>query len=123
MRQESVAPAGSSDWIVAGRKDASSLDQEYAALSGMAAAGVSEPMTAPAQPRAGAEHLEQNIAGRATGPETHAVDADAATTVQEVGILFVHGMGEHQRGDFLRQIGEPLYLWMAAWLGQDDPNA
>lgn len=80
-------------------------------------------MTAPAQPRAGAEHLEQNIAGRATGPETHAVDADAATTVQEVGILFVHGMGEHQRGDFLRQIGEPLYLWMAAWLGQVDPNA
>jgi hypothetical protein len=37
-----------------------------------------------------------------------------------VGILFVHGMGKHERGDILRQIGEPLYLWMAGWLGRGD---
>lgn len=41
----------------------------------------------------------------------------------DVGILFVHGMGDHKRGDFLRQVGEPFYEWITAWLGAEDPNA
>ena len=75
-------------------------------------------MTTLAEERAG-----QGTAGLASRPGLQAGDSDPATEVSEVGILFVHGMGKHQRGDFLRQMGEPLYQWVAAWLGRGDVNA
>lgn len=65
----------------------------------------------------------QRTAARVSSPETAPDDADAPIEVQEVGVLFVHGMGKHQRGDFLRQIGEPLFQWMAAWIGHGDIDA
>jgi hypothetical protein len=43
-------------------------------------------------------------------------------TDDKVGSLLVHGIGNHQRGDFLRQIGEPLYHWVTSWLGRGDAN-
>jgi hypothetical protein len=46
----------------------------------------------------------------------------ASPTDDKVGILLVNGMGNHQRGDFLRQLGEPLYHWITSWLGRGDPN-
>lgn len=46
----------------------------------------------------------------------------ASPTDDKVGILLVHGMGNHQRGDFLRQLGEPLHHWITSWLGHGDPN-
>lgn len=54
------------------------------------------------------------------GPVPESPAPEPPIEVREVGILFVHGMGKHQRGDFLRQVGEPLYDWLAAWLGQED---
>ncbi|MDP8907550.1 MAG: hypothetical protein M3N47_00210, partial [Chloroflexota bacterium] len=36
-----------------------------------------------------------------------------------IGLLFVHGMGEHERGDTLKQFGEPLYTWIDRWLAGD----
>lgn len=41
----------------------------------------------------------------------------------EVGILFIHGMGKHQRGDFLQQVGNPLYRWTAGWIGRGNAEA
>ena len=37
-----------------------------------------------------------------------------------IGLLFVHGMGEHERGDTLKQFGEPIYTWIDSWLAADD---
>ncbi|MGI8486242.1 MAG: hypothetical protein ACR2OU_18525, partial [Thermomicrobiales bacterium] len=97
------------------------MDQERTTFPEAASEEEFEPMTAPVQP--GAKRPGQSTDGPATNPEIHPDDSDAATEVHEVGILFIHGMGKHQRGDFLRQIGEPLYLWLAAWLGRGDVDA
>ena len=40
-----------------------------------------------------------------------------------VGVLFVHGMGEQQRADTLIQFGEPLQRWLERWLRERDTNA
>jgi hypothetical protein len=34
----------------------------------------------------------------------------------DLGILFVHGIGEQAKGDTLRQFGEPMYRWIREWL-------
>lgn len=33
----------------------------------------------------------------------------------ELGVLFVHGIGETGRGDTLRRFGEPIYAWLDSW--------
>jgi len=40
-----------------------------------------------------------------------------------VGVQFVHGMGEQQRADTLIQFGEPLQRWLERWLRERDTNA
>lgn len=37
----------------------------------------------------------------------------------DVGVLFVHGIGEQARGDTLVGFGEPLHDWMVRWIGRD----
>lgn len=95
------------------------LDSEHPASPD--AAADSQSITASA--RLDREPPEQGTAERAPDSETSPDDAGADSAVQQVGVLFVHGMGKHQRGDFLQQIGEPLYRWMAAWIGHGDPDA
>ena len=80
-------------------------------------------MTAPVQPLAGTDFLNRSSSEPTDPAEKLQGDSNETSVVQEVGILFVHGMGKHQRGDILRQIGEPLYLWMAAWLGNGSVDA
>ncbi len=41
---------------------------------------------------------------------------DPASDPDCFGLLFVHGMGEHERGDTLKQFAEPIYTWIDAWL-------
>ena len=36
-----------------------------------------------------------------------------------LGILFVHGMGEQERGDTITQMGDALTEWLRRWLGND----
>ena len=36
----------------------------------------------------------------------------------ELGILFVHGIGQQAEGDTLVQFGDPLVRWLQRWLGQ-----
>jgi hypothetical protein len=40
-----------------------------------------------------------------------------------IGVLFVHGMGNHHRGSVLRQFGEPLQRWFHGWLGEGRAGA
>ena len=39
----------------------------------------------------------------------------------ELGVLFVHGIGGQRQGDTLIRFGEPLYRWLAGWLGRGEP--
>ena len=41
----------------------------------------------------------------------------------DVGIFLVHGIGEQEPGDTLRQIGEPLFEWVREWLANDPHGA
>src|SRR5215467_8023581 len=34
----------------------------------------------------------------------------------EIGILFIHGIGEPQRGQTLLGVGEPIVEWIGQWL-------
>jgi len=43
-------------------------------------------------------------------------DSDAPYPDPCVGILFVHGAGEHAVGDTLVKFGQPLMSWIAGWL-------
>ena len=36
-----------------------------------------------------------------------------------LGILFVHGMGQQERGDTITQMGDALTEWLRRWLGND----
>src|SRR5215510_9744722 len=35
----------------------------------------------------------------------------------QLGVLFVHGIGQPARGDTLVRFGEPLCVWIDKWLG------
>ena len=37
----------------------------------------------------------------------------------KLGILFVHGMGQQERGDTITQMGDALTEWLRRWLGND----
>lgn len=37
---------------------------------------------------------------------------------KRIGILFVHGIGEQNRGDTLLGFGEPLFRWLCQWLSK-----
>lgn len=39
----------------------------------------------------------------------------------ELGVLFVHGIGGQRQGDTLIRFGEPLYRWLEGWLGRGEP--
>src|SRR4029453_14315596 len=43
------------------------------------------------------------------------VDAGADPRA-EIGVLLVHGIGEHAEGDSLLSFGEPLIDWLRDWL-------
>jgi hypothetical protein len=38
-----------------------------------------------------------------------------AEPLANLGVLFVHGIGETGRGDTLRRFGEPIYAWLDSW--------
>ena len=38
----------------------------------------------------------------------------------DLGILFVHGIGQQARGDTLVRFGKPLYQWFERWIGADE---
>jgi len=35
---------------------------------------------------------------------------------EDVGVLLVHGIGDHKEGDTLTSFGEPLFDWLREWL-------
>jgi len=37
----------------------------------------------------------------------------------DLGVLFVHGIGEQRRGETLTQFGEPLLAWIDTWLRRE----
>jgi len=39
----------------------------------------------------------------------------------ELGVLFVHGIGGQRQGDTLIRFGEPLYRWLEGWLSRGEP--
>ena len=42
----------------------------------------------------------------------------------QLGILFVHGIGEQPEGETLLRFGQPLVTWLHQWLARDaEPNA
>lgn len=43
-------------------------------------------------------------------------DADTCLHSTSVGILFIHGIGNQQRGDTLLHFGEPVIRWINSWL-------
>jgi hypothetical protein len=45
---------------------------------------------------------------------------DVADNPECIGLLFVHGMGEHERGDTLKQFGQPIHTWIDSWLAADN---
>ncbi len=59
--------------------------------------------------------------------DTGAPDAVAGESRAEradTALLFVHGIGQQERGAALRQCGEPLLAWLEEWLAvSDDPPA
>jgi hypothetical protein len=42
---------------------------------------------------------------------------------KQVGILFVHGIGNQAQGDTLLECAEPLYQWLVRWLEGSEPIA
>lgn len=46
-------------------------------------------------------------------------DAEPPPKPYALGILFVHGMGEQERGDTITQMGDALTEWLRRWLGND----
>ncbi len=46
------------------------------------------------------------------GPPSHPTPAPSA----RLGVLFVHGIGDHKEGETLSSFGEPLVDWMGEWL-------
>jgi hypothetical protein len=60
---------------------------------------------------------------RATGEER--AKGRAAETSCDLGILFIHGIGEQREGETLLQFGEPIIQWIKRWIighgqGPDD---
>ncbi len=48
-------------------------------------------------------------------PDSTAPAADAPAQLHDLGVLFVHGIGEQQQGSTLVAFGEPLYRWLDRW--------
>ena len=60
-------------------------------------------------------------ASQATGTEPALSGAQGAPPAKtyELGILFIHGMGEQASGDTITQMGDALTEWLRKWLGND----
>lgn len=66
--------------------------------------------------------MERASVSGSTGSSLHE-SLDAAhppAPPERLGILFIHGMGEHRRGDTLRRFGEPIYAWLDSWRASSD---
>src|SRR5262245_49241146 len=81
----------------------------------------------PIGPDISAERLEQ---GPVTVDESKATpEPDGTNPAYErapaVGVLFVHGAGDHAIGSTLVEFGEPLISWLEGWLsaGDDAPTS
>ena len=46
-----------------------------------------------------------------------------AEKTYRLGILFVHGMGQQERGDTITQMGDALTEWLRRWLGNGTGSA
>ena len=55
-----------------------------------------------------------------TRSDSRARDA-APVERRRVGVLFVHGAGDHTTGATLREFGEPLIAWLDGWLSSGEP--
>jgi hypothetical protein len=69
-------------------------------------------MTTPAAPGTAAD-----ASGPAPGPVPPVVGDRPC-----VGVLFVHGAGDHGVGATLIEFGEPLVSWLDGWLGHGEPS-
>ena len=57
-----------------------------------------------------------------TTSEPAVADAAPAREKPCVGVLFVHGAGDHRIGATLIEFGEPLIAWLDGWLRHGRPS-
>ena len=53
---------------------------------------------------------------------TRAPGTDGAPQAPCLGVLFVHGAGDHGTGSTLIEFGEPLVAWLSGWLRHGEPG-
>ena len=72
-----------------------------------------------AEPRSGdlpQAQADPHAAGLSSSQSVAVQPSDEPYPDPCVGILFVHGAGEHAVGDTLVKFGQPLMSWIAGWL-------
>src|SRR5215208_5125076 len=81
------------------------------------AAPVPEPL--PIAESQAAAALGEVASPDASVPSPSANGQDQPAAEHQLGILFVHGIGEQPEGETLLGFGEPVLGWLHRWLGRE----